>query len=100
MHGNGTVCGRFVVLLLRTAVRARPIRLLAALSCLSLGGCVLMRGTHFVNGETPYYLEGPHQQAPPDGFLPIGTEVRVESEADSYSQPRRHAAGLREWLQL
>lgn len=78
--------GDFVVLSLRTVVRAIPIRLLAVLSCLSIGGCALLPGTHFVNGETPYYIEGPHQQGPPDGFLPIGTEVRVESEQGSYSR--------------
>ncbi|MFQ5807300.1 MAG: hypothetical protein ACE5I3_12705 [Phycisphaerae bacterium] len=55
--------------------------LLIAAGLLLLPGCLRV-----VRQETPYYVKGPRQVEPPDGFLPAGTKVMVFGEKDSYSR--------------
>lgn len=44
-------------------------------------GCVRV-----VRQEAPYYVKGPHQVEPPDGFFAAGTKVWVFGERDSYNR--------------
>jgi hypothetical protein len=39
-----------------------------------------------VRQEAPYYVKGPHQIEPPDGFFPAGKKVMVFGEKDSYKR--------------
>lgn len=45
-----------------------------------LGGCL-----RIVRQQAPYYLDGPHQVEPPNGFLEPGTRVLTFGSKDSYS---------------
>jgi hypothetical protein len=38
-----------------------------------------------ITSSTAYYTDGPQQGRPPDGTLPEGTQIRVISDAGSYS---------------
>lgn len=37
--------------------------------------------THAISKETPYYLAGPQQGTPPNGYFAVGTKLRVHSDA-------------------
>lgn len=63
-----------------------------------------------VRQESAYYLKGPHQQEPPDGYFSPGTKVVVLGEKDSYNRVltfdgvaahvwRGNLATLSEWRQ-
>jgi hypothetical protein len=39
-----------------------------------------------VRQEAPYYVKGPHQVEPPDGFFTAGAKVIVLGEQDSYNR--------------
>jgi len=55
--------------------------LLTATALLLTPGCLRV-----VRQEAPYYVKGPQQVEPPDGFFPAGTKVVVFGEKDSYSR--------------
>lgn len=52
-----------------------------------VGGIIVAAsaGCRTVRQEAPYYIDGPQQPGPPDGFLPDGTEVLVLGSSGSYS---------------
>ena len=55
--------------------------MLIATSLVLTSGCLRV-----VRQEAPYYVKGPHQIEPPDGFFPSGKKVMVLGEKDSYSR--------------
>ncbi|MCA9242415.1 MAG: hypothetical protein KDA32_00560 [Phycisphaerales bacterium] len=57
----------------------RPGLILTIALVTTLAGCRTVRQ------EAPYYIDGPQQPGPPDGFLPDGTQVLVLGSAGSYS---------------
>lgn len=66
--------------LLRFARTCAP-GLLVGAALLPLPGCMRV-----VRQEAPYYVQGPHQVEPPDGFFPAGKKLMVFGEKDSYSR--------------
>ena len=56
-----------------------------AIVATSLAGCSVLPSTHVVAFGTPYYIDGPDQPGPPDGWLERGTKVWVLREKDTYS---------------
>jgi hypothetical protein len=54
---------------------------LVATALLLTSGCLRV-----VRQEAPYYVKGPHQIEPPDGFFPAGKKVMVFGEKDSYKR--------------
>jgi len=63
--------------------RNRALISLIALAVLSgaFSGCMRV-----IRHEAPYYKEGPHQVAGPDGFFEAGTHLWVFGEQDSYAK--------------
>ena len=57
-----------------------PLLLIAAALVL-VPGCLRV-----VRHEAPYYVEGPHQIDPPNGFFSVGKKVMVFGERDSYNR--------------
>ena len=55
--------------------------LLIAAALMLLPGCLRV-----IRHEAPYYIEGPHQVDPPNGFFSAGKKVMVFGDKDSYSR--------------
>ena len=54
---------------------------------LSVAALLLVPGCmRVVRQESPYYIKGPHQIEPPDGYFSAGKKVLVFGEKDSYSR--------------
>ena len=64
----------------RTALR---VLLAVGLGSIVTGAIGCMR---VVRQESPYYVKGPHQAEPPDGFFQPGTKLLVFGENGSYSR--------------
>ena len=53
--------------------------------------------THEVSTHTAYYVTGPQQARPPEGFLAVGTKVTLLDDGGSYVRVRT-AAGIEAWV--
>lgn len=53
--------------------------------------------THEVATHTAYYLTGPQQGRPPEGFLSVGTKAAILQDGGSYARVRT-AAGIEAWV--
>ncbi len=88
---------------LRRFTRMHAPALLISAALLLIPGCMQV-----IRQESPYYIKGPHQVEPPDGFFERGTHVWVFGEKDSYKRVlslggtaafvwRQDLATLKEW---
>ncbi len=63
----------------------RRVLIIMMVGLTGLTGCALLPATHVINGETPYFNDGPNQ-CERDGLFQAGEQVRVISEDGSYSR--------------
>jgi hypothetical protein len=65
-------------------VRPTPIRLRTGLASLLAVSLVISGCSHVITRETPYYVDGPRQADPPQGWLPEGTGVWILGRDGTY----------------